>query len=200
MKQFKLWQKCLLEVSGELNRSAREKLRDQVDTYPDARIEYEVIRGRYKLLRSLPKPEDQLDPVSLARLEQSFKQSVHKALDAKDKQRQRDRLIGSGYRLLLVASGMAAGLLLVAGLSFMHMESQNQQQGIVDAENTFTELAESKLPMQSDPDLSDLASRIASLQKSPSVESQIGNAQFMTLLDALDQVSDNGQQANGDEQ
>ncbi|HTV48245.1 MAG TPA: hypothetical protein VMG59_07360 [Phycisphaerae bacterium] len=204
MKQLKLRQKCLLDVSGELNHAAQEKLSDYVEKYPDAKIEYEVIHGRYKLLRSLPQSTESVDQANLDRMLQSAKLAVGQELDKKERQFFRERLKSARYRFVLVASGMAAGmaagLLLVFGLSFMNNQSQSRQATLVDAENTFNELAESKLPMQSDDALNDLAHRIETLQKSPSVESSIGNAQLMTLLDALDQVSDNPQQDDGNGQ
>jgi len=197
VKPVKLWQQCLLDVSGELTHTAREKLRDRVEKYPDAKIEYEVIRGRYKLLRSLPPPDESIDPIDLQRMQRSVKGAVQKELDKNQRKLGFNRFKHAGFRFMLVASGMAAGLLLVAGLSLLQIQSQSRQESLLDAENTFNELAESKLPMQSGDALSDLADKIASLQKSPSVESRIGNAQFMNLLDALDQASDDAQQGDG---
>ena len=189
-KHLSLSQTCLLDVSGELGPKGREHLQNHVATYPAAHLEYELVRGRFELLESLPKFVDQLDQVSKARIAATIKQGIHRSLDEQRKSQRQAKLARVFYGFMAAASGVAAALVVAAGVYIVHERQLAHRQRILDAENTFQEVAQTQLPGEGNSRVDTLARRIARLERSGgiSAESNVGNSHMMNLLDALDTV------------
>ena len=191
MKQFSLSKICLLAVSGELGADAWERLRKHLSTHPAARLEYEQLRRRFDQLQSLPRLPEELDPVSRARIAASIKRGIHKALEQQRHMERRRKMMRAVYRCLSVASGVAACLIIAAGVYLVRLREQIQEQNILDAESTFQEVAQSNLPGTNNSPLGLLARRIERMEKSRGLaaESGLGDANWMNLLNALDKVN-----------
>ncbi len=189
-KHLSLSQTCLLDVSGELGPKAREHLQQHVATYPAAHLEYELVRGRFAMLQSLPKIEDQMDQVSKARIAAKIKKGIHQTLDAQRKARRQAKLARVFYGFMAAASGVAAALVVAAGVYIVHERQLAHRQRIVDAENTFQEVARTQLPGEGNSRVDSLARRISRLEQSGgiSAEGNVGNSHMMNLLDALDSM------------
>ena len=189
-KHLSLSQTCLLDVSGELGPKGREHLQNHVATYPAAHLEYELVRGRFELLESLPKFVDQLDQVSKARIAAKIKKGIHQTLDAQRKARRQAKLARVFYGFMAAASGVAAALVVAAGVYIVHERQLAHRQRIVDAENTFQEVARTQLPGEGNSRVDSLARRISRLEQSGgiSAEGNVGNSHMMNLLDALDSM------------
>ncbi|MCL5945928.1 MAG: hypothetical protein M1472_03615 [Planctomycetes bacterium] len=190
MKQLKLSQACLLDVSGELGSEARALLREHVETYPDAMLEYDQALAHFKTLQTLPSMASQIDQVTLERMRQQVRQAVR---DAVDQQRRTARWRVARrlfYRAMSVAAGMAAVLVVMAGVYIVRTHLQAQQERLMDAESTFQEMAESPLPYRSNTSIRRIRSRIDSLDAHNVFDAQsgVGSAGMMRLFNALDKI------------
>ncbi len=191
MKRLNLSQTCLLEVSGELGASARAKLQEHIETYPAALLEFELVRNRFAMLRSLPTFDDQCDQFTREKIAQSIKTGIHQALRKRRAAASRRRWVRAGYALLSAGSGMAACLLIGASIYMVNLHIQQRQQRILDAEHSIEDVAKANLPDQSGSSYGKMATAISSLEKSNGIATtrSIGNMHMMQLLDALDQVA-----------
>ena len=189
-KHLTLSQTCLLDISGELGAKGQEHLEHHVTTYPAANLEYKLIRSRFALLRSLPTLEQQMDQVARARIAAGIKQGIHLALDRQRKAHRQARLARIFYGFMAAASGVAAALVVAAGVYIVHERQLAHRQRIVDAENIFQEMAQTRLPGEGNSRVNSLTRRIARFERSGgiSAESHVGNSSMMNLLDALDSV------------
>ena len=189
-KHLSLSQTCLLDVSGELGPKAWEHLQQHVATYPAAHLEYELVRGRFAMLQSLPKIEDQMDQVSKARIAAKIKKGIHQTIDRQRKAQRQAKLARVFYGFMAAASGVAAALVVAAGVYIVHERQLAHRQRIVDAENTFQEVARTQLPGEGNSRVDSLARRISRLEQSGgiSAEGNVGNSHMMNLLDALDSM------------
>ncbi len=159
-------------------------------TYPAAHLEYELVRSRFALLESLPKLDDQLDQVSKARIVANIKKGIHQSLERQRKSQRQAKLARVFYGFMAAASGVAAALVVAAGVYIVHERQLAHRQRILDAENTFQEVAQTQLPGEGNSRMDTLARRIARLEQSGgiSAEGNVGNSHMMNLRDALDTV------------
>ncbi len=190
MKRLNLKQACLLDVSGELGAEAGGILREHVETYPAAMFEYDQAIAQFKRLESLPPLESQMDQLALERMKQRVKDSLHDALKSRRKAARRRTIRRWFYRSMSMASGVAAALVIMAGVYIVHQHIAFRQARIMDAENTFQEVADSKLPYRANASISRLRSSIDSLGTDHVFDAQsgVGNAGIMRLFKALDKI------------
>src|SRR5579872_3439220 len=106
--RLSLSQTCLMDVSGELGKKAREQLHEHVAKFPAAMLEYEVMRGQFNLLRSVPRLP--LDEAARKHMADAIKQGVHRKVrqaELQERSRMRWRL---AYKALAGVTGIAAAL------------------------------------------------------------------------------------------
>ncbi len=188
--KLSLSQTCLLDVSGELGAGAKEHLQQHVQKYPAAHLEYELAPGRYTLLRSLPGKTDQLDQFTRENIADGIKKGIHQVLDDQRRRQRQAGLARLFYGFMAVASGVAAALVVAAGVYIVHERQIAHRQQIQDAESTFQEMAESQLPGEGHSRVDALARRLELMEHDGkiSAEGNAGNSNMMNLLDALDSV------------
>ncbi|MGC9258612.1 MAG: hypothetical protein ACP5I8_00845 [Phycisphaerae bacterium] len=191
MKQLKLSQACLLDVSEELGSEARAILREHVETYPAAMLEYDQALAHFKVLQTLPPIASQIDQVTMERMRQQVQQAVH---DAVVQQRRAVRWRAARrvyYRIMSVAAGVAAALVVMVGVYIVRQYIQAQQARLTDAESTFQEMAESQVPYRANPSIQRIRTRIDSLDAGNIFDAQngVGSAGIMHLFNALDKIS-----------
>lgn len=191
MKNLSLSQTCLLDVSGELGPHAARRLQQHVDVYPAAHLEYEVIRSRFAMLRSLPRFQDQADQLTKARIANSIKAGIHAALHQQRRQQRRRQWTRLCYQALSVASGMAACLVIAGGIYLLQMRTLERHKRMLDAESAFRDVAHATLPNQPDSTYAVVSHEIAALRATHGLAatSSIGNVHMMRLLQALDKVA-----------
>jgi hypothetical protein len=180
----------MLDVSGELGAEASGILRDHVETYPAAMFEYDQALSQFKQLNSLPPLSTLMDQVSLERMKQQVKQCVH---DAVLQQRRAARWRSARrvfYRSMSIASGVAAALVIMAGVYIVRQHIQARQARIIDAESTFQEMAESHLPYHGGTSIRRIRSRIDAFGTDKMFDAQTGagNTGIMRLFNALDKL------------
>lgn len=190
MKQPKLSQSCLLDVSGELGPEAGGILREHVETYPSAMFEYDQALSQYKQLRSLPSVESQIDRLSMERMKQQVKDRVHGAVDQQLSAARWRMFRRVFYRSMSIASGVAAGLVVMAGVYIVRQHIQAQQVRIMDAESTFQEMAESQFPYRASTPIRKIRARIDHFGTGGIFDAQTGegSAGIMHLFNALDKI------------
>ncbi len=135
MKPSKLSQACLLDVSGELGTEASGLLREHVETYPDGMLEYDQALLKFKQLNSLPPLQSQMDQVALERMKQQVKSAVHDAVGQQQKAVRWNSMRRWFYRSMSIASGIAAALVIMAGVYIVRQHIQAHQARVMDAEN-----------------------------------------------------------------
>ena len=190
MKPSKLSQACLLDVSGELGAEASGLLREHVETYPAGMLEYDQALSKFKLFNDLPRLESQIDQVSLERMKQQVKQAVHDAVDQQIKIVRRRAMRRWFYRTMSVASGVAAAAVVVAGVYIVRQHIQAHQARVMDAENTFQEMAESHLPYRANTSIRQIRASIDRFGSRNMFDAQSGadSAGMMQLFNALDKI------------
>ena len=190
MKSNKFSQACLLDVSGELGAEARGILRDHVETYPAAMLEYDQVLGRFRQLNSLPTVESQIDQVSMERMKRHAKHSIHDAVHQQQKAARWRIMRRWFYRSMSVASGVAAAVVVMAGIYIVRQHIQAHQARVMDAENTFQEMAESHLPYQANTPIRLIRTRIEHFGAGNLFDAQsgAGSAGIMHLFNALDKI------------
>ncbi len=190
MKQPKLSQSCLLDVSGELGPEASGILREHVETYPSAMFEYDLALSQYKQLRSLPGIESQMDQLSMQRMKQEVKDRVHGAVDQQRIAARRRMFRRVFYRSMSIASGVAAALVVMVGVYIVRQHIQAQQVRIRDAESTFQEMAESRFPYRAGTPIREIRARIDHFGTDNIFDAQTGagSAGIMRLFNALDKI------------
>lgn len=125
MTRLNLAQTCLLDVSGELGAKAKAQLAEHVEKYPAALLEYELIRGQFDLLRSLPKPE--LSDEQKREMASAIKQGVHRKLREREEATLREKRARLIYRCMAGVSSLAA--CVVVGVAvWMVQEHQHAQE------------------------------------------------------------------------
>jgi hypothetical protein len=191
MKNLSLSQTCLLDVSGELGPQAARRLHTHVDLYPAAHLEYELIRSRFNMLRSLPRFQDQADEAAKTRVAESIKSGIHAALREQRRQQRHRQWSRLCFQALSVASGMAACLVIAGGIYAVQMRTLARHQRMLDAESAFRDVAHASLPNQPDSTYAVVSHEIAALRATHGLAatSSIGNIHMMRLLQALDKVA-----------
>jgi len=134
MTRLNLPQTCLLDLSGELGQNARKQLHEHIAKYPAALLEYEVLRGNYDLLRSLPKAE--ISDERQKFLAGQIKQGIHRKLRENERKivaTKRWRIV---YHALAGASALAACLVVYASVNYMiDQVNKERQQAIANAKD-----------------------------------------------------------------
>jgi hypothetical protein len=190
MKPSKLSQACLLDVSGELGAEASELLREHVETYPAGMLEYDQALSTFKQLNSLPPLESQMDQVSRERLKQQVKRAVHRAVGQQQKTARLRTMRRWFYRSMSIASGVAAAMVVMAGVYIVRQHIQAHQARVMDAENTFQEMAESHLPYRANTSIRQIRASIDRFGSRNMFDAQSGadSAGMMQLFNALDKI------------
>ena len=190
MKSNKFSQACLLDVSGELGAEARGILRDHVETYPAAMLEYDQVLLRFKQLNSLPTVESHIDQVARERMKRQVKHGIHDAVHQQQKAARWRIMRRWFYRSMSIASGVAAAAVVMAGIYIVRQHIQAHQARVMDAENTFQEMAESHLPYQANTPIRLIRTRIEHFGTGNLFDAQsgAGSAGIMHLFNALDKI------------
>ena len=191
MKRLSLSQACLLHAAGELGQRSSERLMEHVETYPAAMIEYEKAVAEIAVLQSLPTIDDELKPLELERIRHHIVRGIMDKRRREKRVEFRRRLRPLFYRTMSIASGVAAALVVMAGIHVVQMRSAAREQRLRDAVTDFREFAQTDLP----------ASRMLMLQKVGSVggmssgsapfdaDAPIGSSNnLLQFLNAVEQV------------
>ena len=114
MTRMNLSDAMLLEASGELSAPTRAKLQAHLASHPEARVQFEQIKGDLQLLRSMPRLE--LSEETRRAMATSIKQGVQKRLRQIEWQEKAGRRWKLIYRSLAGVSAAAAAIVVVAGI------------------------------------------------------------------------------------
>lgn len=125
MARLKLSEACLLEASGELGAKASAKLREKINKYPAALLEYEITRGNLELLRSLPKV--QLTPEEQEQIASKIKVGVQQKLWQQQHAQQAKKRWQVVYRVLAGVSAAAACLVIGFGAIMIYQQHAQYQ-------------------------------------------------------------------------
>lgn len=133
MSKLNLSQTCLLDISGELGEKARVQLHEHVKEYPAALLEYQVVKGQYDLLRSIPKVE--LSEERKRFLAAQIKQGIHRKLTERENRKNANRRWKMIYHGLAGASALAACLVVYFSINYFKTQmDQERHLALVKAE------------------------------------------------------------------
>lgn len=146
MKRLSLSQACLLHAAGELGPKSSRRLMDHIDTYPAAMMEYDQTVAHLASLNSLPAITDEILPLKL----EQIRRDIFNGVLARQRQEQRRELKRKlrpiFYRGMSVISGVAAALVVMAGVHMVQMRAAARAQRLQDATTSFRELAQTDMP------------------------------------------------------
>ena len=155
MKRLSLSQACLLHAAGELSESSSKRLMEHVETYPAAMVEYEQTAAKLALMGSLPTIDDELKPLEKERIRSQIARGVVEKQRREKRVEFRQKLRPLFYRTMSISSGVAAALVVMAGIHVVQMRAAAREQRLRDAVTDFREFVQTDLP----------ASRMLRLQK-----------------------------------
>ncbi len=155
MKRLSLSQACLLHAAGEMGASSSKRLMKHIETYPAAMVEYEQAVANLALLKSLPPIDEELKPLDQERIRSHIARGVVEKQRREKRAEFRQKLRPLFYRTMSIASGVAAALVVMAGIHVVQMRAAAREQRLRDAVTDFREFAQTHLP----------ASRMLMLQK-----------------------------------
>ncbi|MGC8559200.1 MAG: hypothetical protein ACP5O1_00810 [Phycisphaerae bacterium] len=159
MKRLSLSQACLLHAAGEMGESSSKRLMEHIETYPAAMVEYEQAVAKIATLKSIPSIDDELKPLEQERIRSQIVRGVMEKQRRQKRAELKQKLRPLFYRTMSIASGVAAALVVMAGIHVVQMRSAARAQRLRDAVTDFREFAQTDLP----------ASRMLRLQKLDSV-------------------------------
>lgn len=202
MSKFNLPQTCLLDVSGELGEKAQAQLHQHVEQFPAALLEYQVVKGQFDLLRSIPKVE--LAEERKLFLAAQIKQGIHRKLTERESRRNANRRWKMIYHALAGASGLAACLVVYFSISYFKTQiEQERHTALVKAElaeQAMRNYLESDNSNMTDFAFNDMADQInlAEAKHGASGESSdLPEATLLRLTSDLDQApEENSEQPN----
>jgi hypothetical protein len=185
MTRLNLTETCLLEVSGELGESARGQLREHIATIPAAKLEFEVIKGQFELLQSLPKPV--LSESQKREIASSIKQGIHRKLrqiEHQEQARNRWKLI---YRAMAGVSAIAACGVIVFTLFYVDssMKHDRQQARIDSIQNAIDAMTAVEQENSFGQSIRDVAAGIDELEKGSPTLVGVQSQEMSNLLEAL---------------
>jgi|GEM_PF-1636964 len=141
MTRLSLKDACLLDVSGELSTKRKAALREHVEKFPAATIEYQLVKGQFELLRSLPKAE--LNDFQKRGIASSIKQGIHKKLAKIEREKAAQNRMKLVYRALAGISGIAACIVIGVGIYTIdeNIRAERQAAQIAQMNNTVEKIA-----------------------------------------------------------
>ena len=189
MTRLTLSETCMLEASGELGESTRQRLMAHLEKHPEARQHLEQIKGQLELLRSMPKLE--LSDEMRKQLASSIKQGVQKKLRMMEREelaRRRWKLI---YRSLAGVSAAAAAVIVVAGLFVINQSiaQRREQERIAAVSRAVNDIALADRTTDVDDQLADVNDSIREYQDRSS-QGAVQDKDMHNLLTVLATVSD----------
>jgi hypothetical protein len=155
MKRLSLSQACLLHAAGEMGERSAARLMEHVETYPAAMVEHEQAVAKIAVLNSLPSIDDELKPLEQERIRSHIARGIVEKQRREKRAEFRQKLRPLFYRTMSIASGVAAALVVMAGIHVVQMRAAAREQRLRDAVTDFREFAQTDLP----------ASRMLMLQK-----------------------------------
>ncbi len=146
MKRLSLSQACLLHAAGELGAESSRRLVEHIETYPAAMLEYDQTVANLASLKALPALEEEFRPLQL----EQMRRQIHNGVIAKQRQERRKeikrKLRPIFYRGMSLVSGVAAALVVMAGVHMVQMRAAARAQRLRDAATSFREFAQTNLP------------------------------------------------------
>jgi len=189
MTRLNLTETCLLEVSGELGEKARLQLREHVATFPAAKLEYEVIKGQFEMLTSIPKPV--LTDEQRRAIASGIKQGIHKKLRANERAEQARNRWKLVYKAMAGVSAIAACAVIAVTIYTVqqNMEDQRREMAIKQINDFGRVMQESENENAFGESIRNVAAGIDSLQKdSGSAVAGVQTQEMSNLLDALSNI------------
>lgn len=176
----------MLEAAGELGTPARKRLYAYLKKHPEARVELEKARAELGLLASIP--QDSLSPDMMRMVPAAVKRSVHRRLDRLQREKRADDRWKLTYYAVTAVSGIAALLVIVAGIYNLNLSvSQKREREKMATLNTAIDRLAiySDGPTQYDRDIAEVNSSIAQLQSQDSAAMGDGSRDMGPLFEAL---------------
>lgn len=197
MTRLNLAQTCLLHVSGELGTKAKAQLEEHVEQFPAALVEFELVKGQYAMLRSLPQPH--MSSEQRRQIASAIKQGVHRKLRQQENARAAKKRWKLIYRAMAGVTGIAASLVIAAGMWMVQQHQDSQREAtLARAEQQVLDYLDTDSENRTDYAYSEVASQIQSLESEQLLASEgLSNATTVQLLDALDMVREDGMPENG---
>ncbi len=188
MTRLNLTESCLLDASGELGAKARAQLHEKVATIPAAKLEYEVIKGQFALLRSLPRP--QLTDEEKRHIASNIKQGIHRKLRERQHElqaRNRWKLI---YQAMAGVSALAACLVVAASVYFVQSgeEARRQQARSEDLDIRIGNLLSLGEKNADDRTLANVKSNIQELENGSPTLVSVESPEMKNLIETLSNV------------
>ena len=185
MTRLNLTETCLLEVSGELGETAKAQLREHIATIPAAKLEYELIKGQFELLQSIPKPT--LTDIQKREIASHIKQGNHRKLrqvEQQEQARNRWKLI---YRAMAGVSAIAAcGVIVVTILTVNQNVSEQRTAARIQAiERAIESMRDAEQENTFGQSLRDVAAGINELEKGSPTLVGVQSQEMSNLLEAL---------------
>jgi hypothetical protein len=188
MTRLNLTETCLLEVSGELGAKAHEQLREHIEKFPAAQLEYELIKGQFELLRSAPKVT--LTPDQQRQIASQIKQGLHRKLRQKEREEQAALRWKFTYQALAVMTAAAACIVIGMTIFTVNaaMERRDQNNRIEKINSLIAAMGNSDRENDTDRAIHDVAAGITELQGGSPTLSSSQSKEMTDLLDALANV------------
>ncbi len=190
MTRLNLTETCLLEVSGELGSNARVQLREHVQRFPAAKLEYEIIKGQYDILTSIPKPA--MSDVQKREISSRIKQGIHRKLRLKTQQehsRNRWKLV---YKAMAGISAIAACGVIAVTIFYLErsVAAQRQEARVAKIHEIIDVMKESQRDNDFGQSIRDIAAGIDQLQQNEnSAIAGVRNLEMSQVLEALSNVT-----------
>jgi len=146
MKRLSLSQACMLHASGELGPESSRRLMKHVDASPAAMTEYDQAVANIATLNSLPALEDEFLPLRLEQIRSTILNGVITKQRQERRRELKKKLRPIFYRGMSLVSGVAAALVVMAGVHLVQMRAAARAQRLHDAAASFREFAQTDLP------------------------------------------------------
>jgi hypothetical protein len=187
MTDLTLQQQCVLDVSGELPPKRAQQLHDAVAAYPAALLEYELVRGQFALLKTLPKVT--LPAEREAAIKAAITAGIMRAQGAEFRAARQAVRWRIGYRALAGLSAVAAAVVITGSLWVINQNVLRQRQlAIANATESLSDyLQTNPVASTDDPDVSnvDLALTTLASDMTPANHAPDGMAR---LVDACRRI------------
>lgn len=185
MKHLNLTHTCLMDVSGELSTKAAAQLHEHTAKFPAALLEYELVRGQFELLKSLPKEE--LPDEAKRRIADGIKRGIHRELTRRHRERISAMRWRWAYRAMAGVTGIAACLVIAATVYLVNQDAQRRErESIAKAAESLSDYLATDSNSQTEQDVRGVADDIAAVANHNNNEAVAGAGDApMRLMDAL---------------
>lgn len=146
MKRLSLSQACLLHAAGELGVESSQRLMEHIETYPAAMLEYDQTVTNLASLEVLPTLEEEFLPLQLKQVQRQITNGVITKQRQERRREIKRKLRPIFYRGMSLVSGVAAALVVMAGVHMVQMRAAARAQRLQDAATSFREFAQTDLP------------------------------------------------------